>query len=84
MTVRHAVTFEFDSRPPLTHKHCSRDLVGPHVWRGRNTQHKALRPVNWSSMVVGLLERVPDDTDHPSGKPAGVRGDLGDRLSSRH
>jgi hypothetical protein len=63
MTVRYSVTFEFDLRPPLTHKGT---VSGgqPHVCVARATKaaHKALRPVNWSSLVCVLLERL-DATD---------------------
>jgi hypothetical protein len=82
MMVRYAVTFEFYSRPPLTHRGTVLSgLVGPHVWRGRNTEQKAQRPAHWSSMVV--LLRVPDDTDHPTGKSAGVRDEPGRQTEPR-
>lgn len=60
MTVKYAVTFEFDSRPPLTHRGTVVASSGATcVARATREAQKAVRPVNWSSMVCVLLERVP-------------------------
>ena len=64
MKVRYSVTFEFDTRPPITHRStvegwsastCTRRAV--------EEAQKALRPVGWSSMVCVLLERLDADVE---------------------
>ena len=52
MTVQYAVTFEFESRPAVTH----RGTVGASsgatcVARATRIAQRALRPVNWTSLV---------------------------------
>ncbi len=66
MTVQYAVTFEFETRAPLTHRGTV-TARREHVCAARaiKTARVALRPVNWTSLVCVLLERVPDATDHP-------------------
>ena len=76
MTVTFAVTFEFDSRAPLTHRGTVLGSSGATcVARAARIAQKALRPVNWSSMVVVLLERLPDAPDHSGDCPA-IRGQV--------
>jgi hypothetical protein len=59
MTVRYAVTFEFDARPPITHRGTVAGSSGATcVARAARIAQKALRPVGWTSLVVVLLERV--------------------------
>ncbi len=59
MTVRYSVTFEFDLRPPLTHRGTvSGGRAATCVARATREAQEALRPVNWSSMVCVLLERT--------------------------
>ena len=61
MTVAYSVTFEFDTRPPLTHRGTVAASSGATcVARATRQAQKALRPVNWSSMVCVLLERLPE------------------------
>ena len=61
MTVRYAVTFEFDQRPPVTHRGTvAASQVGTCVRRATEEAQKALTPREWTSMVVVLLERVQD------------------------
>jgi hypothetical protein len=59
MTVNYAVTFEFDTRPPQTHRGtvtASREHVcAPRAIKIARTE---LRPVNWTSLVCCLLERL--------------------------
>lgn len=59
MTCQYAVTFEFDTRPPITHRGtvegwsastCTRRAV--------KDAQKALKPFGWTSMVCCLLERL--------------------------
>ncbi len=62
MTVKYSVTFEFEERAPVTH----RGTVGggtASVCLSRATRRaqQALKPVNWSSVVAVLLERVAED-----------------------
>ncbi len=61
MTVRYAVTFEFETRPPLTHRGVMR-ASGEAVCARRAIQaaKKACKPVNWTSMNIVLLERLPE------------------------
>jgi hypothetical protein len=67
MTTRYAVTFEFDTRAPLTHRGTVSASSGATcVARATREAQRAVRPVNWSSMVCVLLDRqdarpVPDE-----------------------
>jgi hypothetical protein len=59
MTVRYAVTFEFDSRPPLTHRGTVAASQVPTCFaRAVREAQKALKARGWSSCVCVLLERV--------------------------
>jgi hypothetical protein len=59
MTVRYAVTFEFESRPPLTHRSTiAAASAATCVARATREAQRVLRPVGWSSVVCVLLERV--------------------------
>lgn len=59
MTVRYAVTFEFDNRAPLTHRGTVDGWsASTCVARATRIAQRALKPVNWSSMVCVLLERL--------------------------
>lgn len=61
MTVNYAVTFEFDTRPPITHRGTVDGSSGATcVARAARIAQKALRPVGWTSLVVVLLERVQE------------------------
>ncbi len=59
MIIRYAVTFEFETRPPLTHRGTV-EAGREHVCAARaiKAARAALRPVNWSSLVCVLLERL--------------------------
>lgn len=59
MKVRYAVTFEFDTRPPVTQEGTV-EAGQPHACMARATKaaQKALRPREWSSCVCVLLERL--------------------------
>jgi hypothetical protein len=60
MTIRYVITFEFDLRPPVTHRGTvAASKVHTCVRLATQQAAKALRPQGWSSMVVCLLERVP-------------------------
>ena len=64
MTVRYAVTFEFDTRPPLTHRGTVAALAeGTCASRAIKEAKRVLRPVNWSSLVCVLLERVQGEPE---------------------
>lgn len=72
MTVRYAVTFEFDTRPPLTHRGTVKAWAASTcAARATKEAQKVLGPINWSSMVCVLLERLDDDASE-------VREDVGD------
>lgn len=59
MIVRYVVTFEFDTRAPVTHRGTVAGGSGATcVARATRIAQKALRPVGWSSMVCCLLDRV--------------------------
>lgn len=61
MAVRYSVTFEFDTRPPVTARGTVTAASGATcVSRATKQAQKALRPVGWTSLVCVLLERLPD------------------------
>jgi hypothetical protein len=61
MRVRYAVTFEFETRPPLTHRGIVK-AGQPHVCvaRAMKEAQAVLRPSHWTSLVCVLLERLSD------------------------
>ena len=71
MRVQYAVTFEFETRPPLTHKGIVAGSSGATcASRAVRIAQRALRPVSWSSMNCVLLGRVDGD-DGPEAANAG-------------
>ncbi len=59
MTVHYAVTFEFETRPPVTHRGTVTASTGATCMaRATREAQKALTPVGWSSLVCVLLDRV--------------------------
>lgn len=70
MRVKYSVSFEFDSRPTLTHRGIvAGGRAATCVARATREAHQALRPINWSSMVCVLLERLdqaPEEADDPA------------------
>lgn len=63
MKVAYSVTFEFDTRAPLTHRGTVLGSSGATcVARATREAQKALKPSGWSSMVCVLLERLPEDS----------------------
>jgi len=64
MRVRYAVTFEFDTRPPLTHRGTiAASSTATCVARATRIAQRILRPVNWTSAVCVLLERLPETAE---------------------
>lgn len=64
MTVRYSVSFEFEVRPPTTHRGTiAASTVATCVSRATREAQRVLRPVKWTSMVVVLLERLSGDKD---------------------
>jgi len=61
MTCQYAVTFEFPTRPPQTHRGTVR-AGQPHTCASRAMQSakRALKPVGWSSVVCVLQDRADD------------------------
>lgn len=59
MKCQYSVTFEFETRPPLTHR-ATVEAGEPHVCASRAIKEakRALRPINWTSLVCVLLERA--------------------------
>lgn len=70
MRVRYSVSFEFPERPPVTHRGTV-EAGQAHVCCSRAVKEakKALHPINWSSVVCVLLERLDaeEETDEVSG-----------------
>jgi hypothetical protein len=65
MNVRFAVTFEFPTRAPVTHRGTVvASQVPTCVARATREAQRVLQPRQWSSMVCALLERL-DSTDEP-------------------
>ena len=65
MTIRYAVTFEFETQPPMTHRGTVTASSMPTCFaRAAKAAVKAHPGRTWSSMVCVLLERVE------SGQPA--------------
>ena len=61
MTVKYAVTFEFDNRPPVTHRGTVKAWAASTCTRlAVKEAQSVLSPINWSSMVCVLLEKVPE------------------------
>jgi len=74
MTVRYAISFEFDQRPSQTHRGIVSGGSGATcVARATREAQRALQPRGWTSMVCVLLERLDaaqepeldDDIDVP-------------------
>ena len=71
MRTAFAVTYEFQTLPPVTHKGTVFGSTGATcVARATREAQAALRPVGWSSMVCVLLERLPDEPDAAPGDGA--------------
>lgn len=72
MTVKYSVSFEFATRPPLTHRGTvSGSQVGTCVSRATREAQAVLSPKGWSSMVCVLLERldtVPEEAENEPDK----------------
>jgi len=60
LKLKYSVTFEFDTRPPLTHRGivegASADACARRAVR---EARRLLKPVAWSSFVFVALERMP-------------------------
>ncbi len=62
MKVNYSVSFEFDQRAPVTHRGTVEGwTAGTCTRRAVEEAQKALTPINWSSMVCVLLERLGED-----------------------
>jgi hypothetical protein len=62
MRVLYAITFEFQTKPPVTHRGTVAGSSGATcVARATREAQRALRPVSWSSMNCVLLERLDGD-----------------------
>jgi hypothetical protein len=75
--VTYAVTFEFESRPPLTHRSTVEGRAAATCcFRATRIAQKALRPVGWTSVVCVLLERVQDEKhDRTTAEPEPAKSD---------
>jgi hypothetical protein len=64
MTVRYAVTFEFDLQPPITHRGTvSAGKAHTVIARAVKEATRAHPGLRWTSMVCVLLERLDAATD---------------------
>ena len=80
MTIRYAVTFEFLTRPPLTHRGTVAALsAATCASRAIKESQRILQPRGWTSLVFCALERSdgPEDGGPPEGgieasEPEGV------------
>lgn len=62
MTVRYAVTFEFDTRPAITLRGTvAGSAAATCVARATRIAQRTLKPVGWSSMLCVLLKRVDSE-----------------------
>ena len=62
MTTHYAVTYEFETRPPETHRGViTARQAHVCVSRAVKAAKVALRPINWTSLVCVLLDRLPDE-----------------------
>jgi len=73
MTMHYAVTFEFETRAPVTHRgtvESSRASTGAR--RAIEQAQAALKPINWISMTFVVLERTgacDDEVSTPNPEP---------------
>jgi hypothetical protein len=57
MTLDYSVSFEFETRPPLTHRGTvAATSAGTCAARAMRHAQKALRPIGWTSVVCLLLK----------------------------
>lgn len=64
MIIKYAVTFEFESRAPLTHRGTVKgSSAATCARRAIEEAQRELRPVNWSSLVYAALERSAEDSE---------------------
>jgi hypothetical protein len=69
MTCRYAVTFEFETRAPMTARGViAGGRAATCVARATRKAQEALRPVGWSSMLCVLLERVDAERELEAGE----------------
>lgn len=64
MRIRYAVTFEFETRPPVMQNGVV-EAGQMHTCASRaiKSARQALRPVNWTSFVFVALERLDAEVD---------------------
>lgn len=61
MKVVYSVTFEFETKPPLTHRGVVvASSAATCVARATRESQKVLKPVAWSSLTCVLLERLQE------------------------
>lgn len=61
MKIRYAVTFEFDTRPPVTYRGTvEAGHPSTAARRAIAAAQEFLKPVNWTSFVFVALERLPE------------------------
>jgi hypothetical protein len=69
MRVAYAVTFEFETRAPLTHRGTVAGSTGATcVARATREAQRVLRPSGWSSVACVLLERRSEPEPSEAGQ----------------
>lgn len=73
MKIRYSVTFEFDSRAPMTHRGTV-EAGSVHVCMGKAVKQakKALQPTNWTSLVCILDKLGFQRLEMPTAEPSTV------------
>jgi len=62
MKVEYAVTFEFELKPPITHRGTVAGSSTPTVVKRALKEATTAHPgLSWASMNIVLLERLPDE-----------------------
>lgn len=78
MRCQYAVTFEFETRAPVTHRGVvAGGRAATCVARATRVAQEALRPIGWTSMLCVLLERVEtaeveDEGEEEGGRSSGL------------
>jgi len=67
LKLKYSVSFEFETRPPVTHRGVV-EGASPDACARRAIREarRVLKPVNWSSFVFVALERMPVSGDETS------------------
>jgi hypothetical protein len=85
VTIRYAVTFEFNERAPVTHRGTvTAGRIDVCAKRAIDAARRALKPVHWDSMVFVALERLDAAVPDTDALPVRQSGRLPARLRQPH